>query len=353
MTSETLPNVVVGGGFGGTGFPVAMLFAIALALLMGLAIQRGATCMVAAVDEWFEQRSIKRARAIAEAALWVLGGVALLHANGMVNFMSRGYAISGWTLLGGVLLGIGAAVNRACVFGAVARFGNGDLAYICTPLGYLAGAVIGAVALPSALPHAMPMALSGEAWWLLAEQRQLLVAVGLLIGVWMLWRLAQPIWATGAAHPARVWQRWQHHVWQPHEATLVIGVSFVLLLGFAQRWTYPELLGDWARGRWDDNGRRLILFLALGIGAVWGGLSANRFAAQPWRLARLGRYLVGGVLMGLGAELVPGANDGLLLLGLPMLWPHAWVTVAVMAASIALWLRVPRLVSAFSAGRYT
>ena len=353
MTSEPQPVLVMGGGLGGAEFSVVTLFAIVLALLMGFAIQRGATCMVAAVDEWFEKRSIKRARAIGEAGLWVLGGVALLHAHGVVNFMPRGYAISGWTLLGGALLGVGAAVNRACVFGAVARFGNGDWAYVCTPLGYLLGALMGAVVLPHALPQAMPAALSGEAWWLQAQQRQLLVGVGLLIGAWMLWRLAQPIWATGEALPARAWQRWQHHVWQPHEATLVIGVCFVLLLGLAHRWTYPELLGDWARGHWDDNGRRLILFLALGAGAVWGGLSAKRFAMQPWRLARLARYFVGGALMGLGAELVPGANDGLLLLGLPLLWPHAWATVAVMAASIALWLRLPRLVSAFSVGRYT
>ena len=32
---------------------------------------------------------------------------------------------------------------------------------------------------------------------------------------------------------------------------------------------------------------------------------------------------------------MPGANDGLILLGLPLLYPHAWVAVASMLATIS------------------
>jgi toxin CptA len=40
-------------------------------------------------------------------------------------------------------------------------------------------------------------------------------------------------------------------------------------------------------------------------------------------------------LLGLGGSLVPGANDGLILLGLPLLYPHAWVAFASMLLTIA------------------
>jgi toxin CptA len=281
----------------------------------------------------------------------VLGGLALLQLSGLASFMPRGYAVTGWTAFGGVLLGLGAAVNQACVFGAIARFGNGEWAYVFTPFGYFCGAWLGSIGLPRLLPAAMPQPLPGPAWVLRPDAAWVLVALAVGIGAWMLWRVLQPVWMNRAA-PAkapRLWQRWQAHVWRPHEATLVIGLAFVLLLGLGQRWTYIELLSDWAHGRWDDTARRLMLFVALGAGAVWGGLTANRFSAQPWRAGRIARCALGGALMGVGAELVPGANDGLLLLGLPLLWPHAWLAVTTMALSIVAWLGLRRLGTAAAA----
>ena len=47
-------------------------------------------------------------------------------------------------------------------------------------------------------------------------------------------------------------------------------------------------------------------------------------------------------MMGWGSVLIPGSNDSLALVGLPLLWPHAWVGVAVMAATVAAMLTVQR-----------
>jgi toxin CptA len=59
----------------------------------------------------------------------------------------------------------------------------------------------------------------------------------------------------------------------------------------------------------------------------------------------------GGLLMGWGSLLIPGGNDGLILLGLPLLWPYAWVAFGTMALSIALARLMQRSGAARSAAR--
>src|SRR5215831_6887414 len=99
----------------------AVLISVACAAVMGYAIQRGATCTVAAVDEMLARRKANRLLAMGEASLWVAGGLALASVAGALPSMPASYPVSRWTFVGGTLLGLGAWVNRACVFGAIAR----------------------------------------------------------------------------------------------------------------------------------------------------------------------------------------------------------------------------------------
>jgi len=45
--------------------------------------------------------------------------------------------------------------------------------------------------------------------------------------------------------------------------------------------------------------------------------------------------------MAWGSLLIPGSNDGLILVGMPLLWPYAWLAFGTMCVTIAaaLWLR--------------
>lgn len=70
-----------------------------------------------------------------------------------------------------------------------------------------------------------------------------------------------------------------------------------------------------------------------------GGLGRKRPAQ---RLSDCLRCLAWGAVMGLGAALVPGSNDGLLLDGAPRLQAHALLALPVMAATIAVGLQVRR-----------
>ena len=124
----------------------AYLFAALAVGVMGFAIQRGATCTVAAVDEAVTKRSFRRLASIVEASLWVLGGLLIAQSLHWLGTMPGGYAVGWVTVLGGALLGLGAYVNRACVFGAIARLGSGEWAYVMTPVGFYVGCLsVGAV----------------------------------------------------------------------------------------------------------------------------------------------------------------------------------------------------------------
>ena len=305
--------------------PAGALWVLALlcAALMGLAMQRGATCLVVAVEETLRTRRVRRAAALAEAALWACTGLLVLQAAGQPVPVGAGYGVTGWTLAGAVILGVGAVINGGCAVGAVARLGSGQWAYAATPVGFYLGCQLaratGAVPAPQAVAGA-PLFLSAApalAWALLA--------LLLVRAAWALRRTPRG--------------------WGPHAATASIGVLFALLVALAGAWAYTDLLADlvqqMAGARPLSRPMQWALAAALLGGALAGGWRAGTWRwPRPWPWLQTLRCLAGGALLGWGSLWVPGSNDGLLLLGLPLLWPHAWAALAVMVATIALLLRL-------------
>ena len=300
---------------------------------MGFAIQRGGTCMVAAVDEVLTQRRAHRLLAMLEASLWVAGSLVLAALVHLAGSMPPGYAISLWTVTGGALLGLGAWVNRACVFGAVARLGSGEWAYVATPVGFY----VGCLSVFTPFPHATTSALAAASP--LFDAAALL---GPLFLAFVLWRL----WPTPTALREQGWVTLlRQRVWAPHAATVVIGISFVVTLLLAGRWAYTDALADLARAMGTARpslGLPLLLLLALYVGALLGGLTAGRWRSTKVSAPRLLRCFSGGVLMAWGSLLIPGSNDGLILIGIPLLRPYAWLALASMVVAIAMALLVER-----------
>ncbi|MDQ4419262.1 YeeE/YedE thiosulfate transporter family protein [Sphingobium sp. DEHP117] len=297
----------------------SLIVAIACAVVMGFAINRGATCMVSAVDEVVRKRRFTRFVALGEAALWVAGGIALGSMVGLMPETAPHPGLSAQTVVGGALLGLGAYVNKACVFGSVARFGSGEWHYALTPLGFLAGCVVALPWLGNA--GVRPSAL---------HYPNFPLAVGIALTLFALWRGIGVLLSARAGMLAR-------HIWAPHQATAVIGVTFVILLLTAGMWTYPEALAQLARGMTMESSARLTLFVALLAGAVWSG-GGIRSGAGGWSGRRAMRCVAGGALMGMGSLMIPGGNDSLILIGLPFLQPYAWAALAAMAGTIALCL---------------
>jgi toxin CptA len=321
----------------------ALLLAIACVAVMGFAIQRGATCTVAAVDEWVAKRTASRLLGMGEAALWVAGGLVVARAVQALPVLPSGYAAGLWTIAGGVLLGLGAWVNGACVFGAIARLGSGEWAYVLTPLGYY----IGCLAVPAIFAPPAPERLA-EPSPLFAAPAWLAVVFVLLALV----RLMPPLLrrlssAPSLAEFASLRSLASARSWKPHAATIVIGITFLftwVLVGNA--WAYTDLLAELARGQpfgpMKDGITRVALFAALLAGAVWGGYSAGRLKARRPGAAQVARCLAGGALMGAGTLLIPGSNDGLILVGMPLLLPYAWLAFGTMCVTIAAALALAR-----------
>ena len=121
-------------------------------------------------------------------------------------------------------------------------------------------------------------------------------------------------------------------------APIVIGLTFVVTLLLAGRWAYTDVLADLARmmnAAHSGLGLPVLLLLALYVGALVGGRSAGRWRSTRMSALQIARCFGGGVLMGWGSLLIPGGNDGLILVGMPLLWPYAWVAFATMCVSIA------------------
>ncbi len=309
----------------------AFLFAALCVGVMGFAIQRGATCTVAAVDEVVSKRSFRRVASLVEASVWVAGGLLVAQVLHLLPKMPAGYPLTGWTVLGGVLLGLGAFINQACVFGAIALFGSGRWAQLFMPIGFYLGCVslkyVFALPAHHPQPYGSPV-LQAPAW------------VAALFLLFVAWRLARPLLgrsAEGTRAPflQRVREALATHAWTPHAATTVIGITFFFSLMLVGAWAYTDLLADLARGRATSLAARSLLVLALLAGATWGGWTAGRFGSMRITVLQSVRSLVGGVLMGWGTLLIPGSNDGLILIGMPLLWPYAWIAFLSMCLSIA------------------
>ena len=312
-------------------------FAISLicALVMGYAIQRGATCTVAAVSQLVEAGKWGRFRGLMEAALWVAGGLLLARAFGFLPDLPAGRAITASTIIGGILLGAGAYVNKACVFGTISRIGARDWAYLATPLGFLGGAwavtFLGAGAPATAMVAASP----------LATLPALALVAFLIFAAWRMMRVI-------VSKQGRLAER----IWAPHEATVVIGIAFAIMFVAAGAWAYTDLLAELAMGMPGDVAVRLLLLAGLFGGSLIAGAVNDDQIQQRVRIGDLSRTFTGGAAMGAGSLLIPGSNDGLILVGMPLLYPYAWVAIGTMCLTIAVALGLDKLRAQVSPARH-
>ncbi|OAH45369.1 hypothetical protein AX777_17305 [Sphingobium yanoikuyae] len=302
------------------GLPPALLlfvFGGICAMVMGYAIQRGSTCMVAAIDELLTARKATRLLSIIEASLWVTGGLLLVRATGGSVDVPQPLTSAGWAVAGGCLFGIGACINGACAFGTVARLGSGQWAYVFTPVGIFVGDLtIGHVSQMMAAAMPEGSRVLAAAGWLLVP----------LIGL-VTWRVVG--FSRSLASRAPIAQPWS-----AHGATTMVGITFLAMFVTVGPWAYTDILADMARGMGGIGDGRWILFVLLLAGAAVGGWRANLLRLTTPSARAVLRCAVGGFMMGWGSTLIPGGNDGLMLIGVPLLRSYAWIAMSAMTVAI-------------------
>ncbi|MEP5764770.1 MAG: YeeE/YedE thiosulfate transporter family protein [Halieaceae bacterium] len=314
---------------------------LGLALLMGFVADRTNLCTVSAVMALMIERNISVLWGITRIVLWVLGISLLLQLAFPLSPLSRtAYDFSLVSLLGGLVFGVGAVLNGGCSLQLITRLGRGDLGMIVS----IAGLPIGAIAgrwLMADLPQLRPVRVEPVAS-LSADWQFWLLGV---LGLWMLvelFRLLRDFRLRGLR------ARLLASDYQPTSSAALLGIGNGLLFSLVGTWMFTYTLIQSLTNLANPHSEHyspvapiLWWLLAAYLFGIFASAYQSRHHLFQGRPSPLWvRYFLGGLLMGLGAVLVPGGNDMLLLNGIPGLSAHALPAYLAMLVGIGLSLAV-------------
>lgn len=309
-----------------------MLFtatATVIAFIVGFAMKRGGLCTYVAALQIIQQRTAERMFTFLGAAAWaaiVIIPLSWWFPNWVTLSYTHNYVTT--TIAGGLIIGLGAYLNKGCMFGTFVQLVGGNLTYVATLLGMLAGAALTyqyfAESIPITLnitPVAQP-GLIAYGWLLFAA----------LFATLMLFQIS-PASASenNATKKPRLRQR------QAVFIMLILGIGGGLLSTTVSSWDYASVLTKITFKAIDsqaDGPGMLAIICALSMiaGGIYAAISANSFNIQAPQLLPFMACLAGGCLMGAAAIIIPGGNDGMLLKGIPSLASHAFIAYAIMIA---------------------
>ena len=295
---------------------ILQLFILGLVFAAGYASQRGRTCAVSAAFEIAKRRRARRFVGYLFAAacsLVVLSLASLFDPGVFAGFTAQ--RLSGWTLLGGIVFAVGAWINGRCSLGTIARLGSGDLVRLGTLAGIFCGTILGVIASPQLI------ATEHSAFFSAVVPTMRICAA--MIAMVMLALLVHRVVPTDF-NPSQ---------WSIFRAMLIIGLVNGLLVWLARDWSYTSLFRHVAHGE-SNTGFGLLCFATLVAGTVTAGIVSRQLV---WRIGLPREWLLavsGGLLMGIGVVLVPGGNDTMLLVGLPLLLPQLIAGYAVVYATL-------------------
>ncbi len=306
-------------------------FATACAFLMGYSVNQGSTCAVTAAKQLVDHNQVTMltgfAVAIGAAGLiclplsWLSGGVARVAADAPISMA---------LIIGAVLLGIGAFINDACIFGTLARIGQGEVRFFGLPIGLAVGFAI--VDRQHLIVRGPPTA-NILAEFSIGGVAAIVGFAALLVGAWTV--LAR------AKNPHRIAD------WPLQRAMAVLGACGALLYAFTPGWTYADAV----RAAVASDGASpmisagaIVAAIAALTGAVVSGIRANAFRFEPPTIITLSRSIVGGAIMAFGGTLIPGGNDTLLLSSVPSATVSGITAYAIMSLTVPALLLVRRRV---------
>ncbi len=312
-----------------------------LAALLGFAAHRASICTVKAVAEILSRRRARMLLSFLKTLLWVeLVTFWVAWFNPEFHPGMR-WQLTGLSLVGGVIFGIGAAINQGCSFSTISRLAEGRLRMLATILGLVMGATLYVLLVRSEILWTAGAPQPSE-----GVPPPFRLPLLVILNAWALYELVR-IWRSRSrevpSHRLPL-----AHVYRLSAAALVLGLSNAVLWNLHGRWSYTTILRSAADASLLDEpapaALLLWLFLAVIVGALLSAWQRRSFKLE-YQLSRAWLpHLLGGTLMGLGAAMTPGGNDVLIFHSIPSLSPHALPAYGAMLLGIAVVLLLVRLV---------
>lgn len=310
-----------------------MVFATGCAFLMGYSVNQGSTCAVTAAKQIVDQNQATMltgfAVAIGTAGLiclplsWLGGGIAHVASDAPLSIALA---------TGAILLGIGAFINDACIFGTLSRIGHGEVRFLGLPIGLALGFTL--ADRQSLIAHAAPTQNPFGAF----SATGLIVVLGFACLLGIAWHLLRrPSEAVAAGE------------WPLRRAMVVLGACGGLLYSLTPGWTYADAVrtlvatGDMSP---TIGFGALIAAISALAGALASGIHAKAFRFQPPTILTIGRSIVGGAFMAFGGTLIPGGNDALLLSSVPSATLSGMTAYAIMSITVPVLLLLKRRLAA-------
>ncbi|WP_407332561.1 YeeE/YedE thiosulfate transporter family protein [Enterovibrio sp. 27052020O] len=299
---------------------MSFFFVVSLFLfILGYLAQTTGLCMVRGVNEALD----KRPQFLLSILLsGVLGWVSFFVADLLtIDVSFKVYEVQWTAFFGGVIFGLGAALNSGCGVSTISKLSRGDTLMIATVFGWLIGWFL-LTGFSGYFPSRVA-SIPSSAHFMVLMILSLLVIVG---GTFV--RMMN----------TRLWL-----------SMLMIGLMASLTFLYEPKWTPSSYLFDMSSSfwqvdaaRWPSTERTLFLVALVG-GMVAAALKTRSFHWKVKGMSAYGYHLIAGVMMGSGASIAGGGNDSQLMLSLPAFSPHGFVSVLSMLLGIVLGIKLPRL----------
>lgn len=316
-------------------FPDLALPAL-MGVLLGASAHRAGLCTVKAVAEIMTAGQAHVLWSFLKASLWTMGLLSVAGLAGTeASLSARPLLLTG--ALGGILFGVGAGLNGACSFSTLARLAEGHGVMLLTLVGW--GLGLSAAKGLVSIPHVTASATSLPSWLFLP---------GLAWIVWEGGRLARLFLRQSSGVLAEA-------AWPLSLGIFLVALANTGLLLMERPWSFTSTaICTSGAAEIAPCAHPVTLWVVSGAAVLAMLASATlrgSFRLRPVRLRSGLRRLGAGSLMGAGAAMIPGGNDGLILFSIPSLSPHAlpswfgivvgiWIALAVMRA---LGARIPTI----------
>lgn len=313
--------------------------ALALVMLIGFAAHRASLCTVRAVAEIIGSGTAWMLASFLKAAAWaaaIAGALMLLFPATAAPVLERTpHAVA---LGGAFVFGIGAAINGGCSLSTLQRLADGDLSMLATLAAFVVG-VLAATGIAAQFGGALGQATS---FW--QGGHALVLPLLLLLWLWVLLEAIR-LWRSSAA-VAGVRDRLLAPAYRLSSAAALLGIAAGLLYSLQGAWSYSNYLraeaASWRSDAPLPSAIQALLAIAMLAGMLASSWQRRSFVlGTHWR--QWPRRVAGGVLMGIGAALVPGGNDTLILAAIPTASAWALASYFALIAGVAATLLAMRM----------